>query len=71
LVRKAFENPKFVEDVARNLVFNVYETFVGDLKDDDEIAVKVVSFESIHPYNLYAYSSYSIKELRETLTKGT
>lgn len=70
LVRRAFENPRFVEDVARSLVFNVYEVFTNELRDEDRIAVKVVSFESIHPYNLYAYSSYSIKELREKLTKG-
>ena len=62
--------PRFVEDVARSLVFNVYEVFTNELRDEDRIAVKVVSFESIHPYNLYAYSSYSIKELREKLTKG-
>jgi GTP cyclohydrolase-4 len=71
LVRRAFENPRFVEDVARSLVFNVYEVFTNELRDEDRIAVKVVSFESIHPYNLYAYSSYSIKELREKLTKST
>ena len=71
LVRRAFENPRFVEDVARSLVFNVYEAFTNELRDEDRIAVKVVSFESIHPYNLYAYSSYSIKELREKLTKST
>jgi GTP cyclohydrolase-4 len=70
LVQRAFENPRFAEDVARSLVFNVYEVFTNELRDEDRIAVKVVSFESIHPYNLYAYSSYSIKELREKLTKG-
>ena len=68
LVKQAFENPKFVEDVARDLIFNVYETFNAELHDDDKIVVKVVSYESIHPFNLYAFSLYRVGELRKLLS---
>ena len=65
LVKKAFENPRFVEDVTRHAIYNVYKILKDSLKDDDEIFVKVVSYESIHPFNLYSYSTYKVKELRE------
>ena len=65
LVKKAFENPRFVEDVTRHAIYNVYKILKDSLKDDDKVFVKVVSYESIHPFNLYSYSTYKVKELRE------
>ena len=65
LVKKAFENPRFVEDVTRHAIYNVYKVLRNSLKDDDEVFVRVVSYESIHPFNLYSYSTYKVRELRE------
>ena len=65
LVKKCFENPRFVEDVTRHAIYNVYENCKRCLNDDDEIFVKVTSFESIHPFNLNSYSIYKVKELRD------
>lgn len=46
----AYENPKFVEDVTRDIV--------GKLKDDKKITfweVEMEAFESIHAHNAWAY----------------
>lgn len=65
LVKKAFENPRFVEDVTRHAAYNIFKECNSELNDDDEIQVRVTSFESIHPFNLYASSSYKVSELKE------
>jgi GTP cyclohydrolase-4 len=67
LVKKAFETPRFIEDVAREAVYRVYNVYGDRLSGDSKLVIKVVSFESIHPYNLYAYLSYTIYELREAI----
>jgi len=50
ITEMAYNNPKFVEDVAREIVIK--------LKKDNRISwysVEVISFESIHKHNAYAY----------------
>ncbi len=52
----AYKNPKFVEDVARDVVLN--------LRKDDRIlyySVEVISYESIHKHNAYACIYEEIK----------
>ncbi len=49
ITEKAYQNPRFVEDVAREVVLR--------LKDDPRIkwySVEVISYESIHKHNAYA-----------------
>ncbi len=48
VVRRMFENPKFVEDVAREIFSKAKERFKG------KIHVKVVSQESIHKHDVIA-----------------
>lgn len=67
LIRRAFENPRFVEDVARAVLYNFCRTFSGKLPDDTEIEVEVVSYESIHPHDVYAYSRSSLGYLRRSV----
>lgn len=49
VTEKAYDNPKFVEDIVRDVVLRI--------KDDKRITwykVEAESYESIHPYNAYA-----------------
>jgi GTP cyclohydrolase-4 len=70
LVKRAFENPRFAEDIAREAVYMVYKVFRNRLSEDSNITAKVVSFESVHPFNLYVRMKYSIGELDKIFSKG-
>ncbi|WP_048146537.1 GTP cyclohydrolase IV [Pyrococcus abyssi] len=48
VVRKMYENPKFVEDVAREILMKAREKFPG------RIHVRVISNESIHKHDVIA-----------------
>jgi len=48
VVRRMYENPKFVEDVAREIVYKARNRFKG------KIHVKVISHESIHKHDVIA-----------------
>ncbi|MDM8550782.1 GTP cyclohydrolase FolE2 [Desulfobacterales bacterium HSG2] len=53
VTERGFENPKFVEDIVRDVA--------GKLKEDDNItwfAVSVENFESIHNHSAYAYIAH-------------
>lgn len=67
LIKRAFETPRFIEDVARAAMYGLYKVYGDKLSGDAKLVVKVLSFESIHPYNLYAYLSYTIDELRKII----
>jgi len=49
ITEMSFSNPKFVEDVARDIAFKLLQT-----ADIDAYKVDVTSFESIHLHNAYA-----------------
>jgi len=63
VVWQAHENPKFVEDVVRDVLTKVVNKYT-DLPDEVHVSVKSVSEESIHKYNAYADRSTTIGELR-------
>ncbi len=48
ITERAYENPKFSEDLIRDLLINV-----GDLYDG-KICAELVNYESIHEHNVYA-----------------
>jgi len=70
LVKHAFENPRFVEDVARAALCNLYRIVNGKVPEDSEIKVEVVSYESIHPYDAYAYARFTLKDLRREIEEA-
>jgi len=70
LVKKAFENPKFAEDVAREAVYILYKEFRNRLSTDSRITVKVLSFESVHPFNLCVKVRHGLRELDKVLNNG-
>lgn len=55
-------NLKFTEDVVREILYKL--TLMESLSDDVKVMVKVVSFESIHPYNVEAKHIATLGQLR-------
>jgi len=70
LVKRAFENPKFAEDIAREAMYILYKEFRNRLSTDSKITVKVLSFESVHPFNLCVRVKHSIRELDRVFNSG-
>ncbi|MBA3045169.1 MAG: GTP cyclohydrolase I FolE2 [Candidatus Thermoplasmatota archaeon] len=63
VVINAHSNPKFVEDVVRDVLAEILTEF-RDLPDDVCVSVKSESFESIHKHNAYAERDTTMGELR-------
>jgi GTP cyclohydrolase-4 len=63
LVVAAHKNPKFVEDVVREILGKLIEHY-GDLADDAHITVRSESEESIHRHNAVAERETTMGELR-------
>ena len=64
LVFDAHKNPKFVEDVVRD-VLNIILNKYSDLPDDVIVVVRSESEESIHKHNAYAERVTTLGELRK------
>lgn len=64
VVLAAHENPKFVEDVVREILARTLDKY-GDLPDDVVVTVRSESEESIHKHNAFAERVTTLKELRE------
>ncbi len=64
LVLKAHENPKFVEDVVRDILRRIVERY-NELPDESMVIVRSESEESIHKHNAFAERVTTIRELRE------
>jgi len=65
-VKKLLSNPRFVEDVAREVLIRLYKGFKDKLRNC-RIRVEVLSFESIHVYDIYASVEIDIDSLRGIL----
>ncbi len=63
VVIDAHSNPKFVEDVVRDVLRSVLEKY-KDLPDDVRVQVTSESYESIHKHNAYAERDTTMGELR-------
>jgi GTP cyclohydrolase-4 len=64
VVLAAHENPKFVEDVVREILARILDKY-SDLPDDVVVTVRSESEESIHKHNAFAERVTTLKELRE------
>ncbi|MDR2698972.1 MAG: GTP cyclohydrolase MptA [Candidatus Methanoplasma sp.] len=64
VVINAHNNPRFVEDVVRNVLESIVERY-DTLPDDVEVTVKSESEESIHKHNAFAERTTTLGELRE------
>ncbi len=63
IVIEAHSNPKFVEDVVRDVLREVLKRFTN-LPDDVKVRVDSESYESIHKHNAYAERDTTMGELR-------
>lgn len=71
VVKRAFENPKFVEDVVREALVKTASKLRSEgFPLDSKITVEGESYESIHPHNAYAYRTGSIREILEELNSS-
>lgn len=66
LVKHAFENPRFIEDIVRYALHDIYHVLVDEgYPNNTVLRVDAESFESIHPYNVYARRIATLGELKE------
>lgn len=63
VVDKAHRNPRFVEDVVREMLRNVVERY-GDLSDDAFVLARQENFEGIHDHNAFAERYGTFGEIR-------
>jgi GTP cyclohydrolase-4 len=66
VVNKAHRNPRFVEDVVREVLFNVVETY-SELPDSSFVLAKQVNLESIHKHNAFAERYGTLGEIRQEI----
>ncbi len=64
VVLRAHENPKFVEDVVREILHSILEKYAS-LPDDVLVIVRSESEESIHKHNAFAERVTTLGELRK------
>ena len=64
VVINAHRNPRFVEDMVRQVLLRLVERYT-DLPDDVEVTVESDSEESIHKHDAYAERHATLGELRE------
>ncbi|HDN96270.1 MAG: GTP cyclohydrolase I FolE2 [Thermoplasmata archaeon] len=64
VVKRAHENPKFVEDVVRDMLKQILERY-PDLPDYIMVIARSESLESIHKHNAYAERITTVGELRK------
>lgn len=64
LVYDAHKNPKFVEDVVRDILHNILKKY-STLPDDTLVVVRSESEESIHKHNAYAERVTTLAELKK------
>jgi GTP cyclohydrolase-4 len=64
VVMKAHQNPKFVEDVVREILHRLVKKY-ENLPDDVLVVVRSESEESIHKHNAFAERITTLGELRE------
>ncbi len=69
VVNKAHRNPRFVEDVVREMLSNVGLVY-GDLPDGAFVLARQENLESIHRHNAYAERQGTLGEIRRELNEG-
>jgi len=69
VVNKAHRNPRFVEDVVREMLRNVVEVY-PDLPDGAFVLAKQENLESIHQHNAFAERYGTLGELRREIIGG-
>jgi MptA/FolE2 family GTP cyclohydrolase len=66
IVRTAHMNPRFVEDVVREMFYNTIYEF-DELADEDFLIARQENFESIHSYEVFAEKHGTVAEIKKEL----
>jgi GTP cyclohydrolase-4 len=66
VVNKAHRQPRFVEDVVREMLYSLVDTF-PELPDDAFVLAKQKNLESIHKHNAFAERYGTLGEIRREL----
>jgi GTP cyclohydrolase-4 len=69
VVHKAHRRPRFVEDVAREMLRAAVLTY-PDLPGEDFLLARALSYESIHKHDAYADGGGTLEELRAQILEG-
>lgn len=69
VVNKAHRNPRFVEDVVREMLCNVVQVY-ADLPGDAFVLAKQENLESIHQHNAFAERYGTLGEIRREILEG-
>jgi GTP cyclohydrolase-4 len=69
VVNKAHRNPRFVEDVVREMLQKVVDTY-PDLPDETFVLAKQVNFEGIHKHDAFAERYGTLGEVRREVLNG-
>jgi GTP cyclohydrolase-4 len=69
VVNRAHQNPKFVEDVVRDMLCLVADAY-PDLPADAFVLAKQVNYESIHRHDVFAERGTRVGALRRELAGG-
>lgn len=67
LVRLAHLKPLFAEDAVREMAKNFIKKDFLNLKDEFRVKFEIISFESIHSYDVFAELNTTIGELKKTI----
>jgi GTP cyclohydrolase IV len=70
LVNRAHRNPKFVEDVVRDMLAKVSEVY-QQLPDDAYVSARQTNFETIHKHNVFAERSATLGQIRREINGTT
>jgi len=66
IIRHAFERPRFIEDLVRYALRNVYRVLLGGKYPKNTVLhVEAESYESVHPHNAYASRTATLRELMD------
>ena len=66
VVDKAHRNPRFVEDVVREMLRGVVQAY-PDLSDDSFVLARQENYEGIHEHNAFAERFGTMAEIRPEL----
>ena len=66
VVLKSHLNPRFVEDVVREMLQNVVDIY-SELPDSAFVLAKQINFESIHKHDAFAESYGTLGEIRQEI----
>ncbi|MBI5956941.1 MAG: GTP cyclohydrolase I FolE2 [Chloroflexi bacterium] len=69
VVNKAHQNPRFVEDVVREMLQNAVDMY-PDLPDTAFVLARQVNFEGIHKHNAFAERYGTLGEIRREILAG-